>query len=158
VVMAHLKMQETRRDKPSRKAWKMRLIRGLHESGYNKTDVLNVFNFVDWVLGLPKPLEIEFWRELKAYEEERKVPYITSVEKIGYDRGLVEGREEEAQRSLDLEQSRVIRRLNRKVGSITEPMFDRINALAIEQLDSLGDALLDFTSIADLTTWLDNQG
>jgi hypothetical protein len=29
---------------------------------------------------------------------------------------------------------------------------------AIEQLDSLAEALLDFKSIADLTTWLDNQG
>jgi hypothetical protein len=85
IVMAHLKMQETRRDKLSRKVWKLRLIRSLHESGYNKTDVLNLFNFIDWLLGLPKALEIEFWRELKAYEEERKVPYITSVERIGYE-------------------------------------------------------------------------
>jgi hypothetical protein len=97
----------------------MRLIRGLHESGYNKTDVLNVYNFVDWILGLPKPLEIEFWRELKTYEEGRKVPYITSVERIGYERGRVEEREEEAQRSLERDQARererVIRRLNRKL-------------------------------------------
>ena len=93
VVMAHLKMQETRRDKPSRKIWKMRLVRSLHESGYNKRDVLNLFKFIDWILNLPKPLETEFWQELKAYEEDRKMPYITSVERIGYDRGKVEERE-----------------------------------------------------------------
>jgi ribosomal protein L7Ae-like RNA K-turn-binding protein len=34
-------------------------------------------NFIDWLLGLPKALEVEFWQELQAYEEERKVPYIT---------------------------------------------------------------------------------
>jgi Domain of unknown function (DUF4351) len=150
VVMAHLKMQETRRDKPSRKVWKMRLIRGLHESGYNKTDVLNVFNFVDWVLGLPKPLEIEFWRELKTYEEGRKVPYITSVERIGYERGVEEGAELKA-RSL------LLRMLDRKVGSIPSQILAQINGLSIAQLDSLGDALLDFTSIDDLTGWLDDQ-
>jgi hypothetical protein len=92
VVMAHLKMQETRRDKPSRKVWKLRLIRRLHESGYNKTDILNVYRFIDWILSLPKPLEQEFWQELKAYEEERKMPYITTGERIGYDRGKVEAR------------------------------------------------------------------
>jgi Domain of unknown function (DUF4351) len=154
VVMAHLKMQETRRDKPSRKVWKMRLIRGLHESGYNKTDVLNLFNFIDWILGLPKPLEIEFWRELKAYEEERKVSYITSVERIGYDRGLQEGEEGGAIRQA---RSILFRLLSRKVGSISDQAIDHINALSIAQLESLGDALLDFESIADLTTWLDNQ-
>ena len=96
VVMAHLKMQETRRDKPSRKIWKMRLIRRLHESGYNKTDILNVYRFIDWILTLPKPLANEFWQELKAYEEDRKMPYITTGERIGYDRGKVEGQEEKA--------------------------------------------------------------
>jgi hypothetical protein len=155
VVMAHLKMQETKRDKPSRKVWKLRLIRSLHESGYNETDVLNLFNFVDWVLGLPKALEVEFWRELQAYEEERKVPYITSVERIGYDRGKVEGEEsgvEKGQRSL------ILRQLSRKVGSISDRTLDRINLLSIEQLEFLGEALLDLESIDDLSNWLANQG
>jgi hypothetical protein len=56
VIMAHLKMQETKRDKPSRKIWKMRLVRGLHESGYNKSDILNIYKFIDWILSLPKPM------------------------------------------------------------------------------------------------------
>jgi Domain of unknown function (DUF4351) len=144
--MAHLKMQETRRDKPSRKVWKMRLIRDLHESGYNKTDVLNLFNFIDWLLGLPKALELEFWRELQAYEEERKVPYITSVERIGYDRG----KKEEAQ-------SMLLRQLARKVGSVNDRNLNRINSLSIEKLESLGEALLDFASIDDLDNWLTGQ-
>ncbi|OUC14969.1 MAG: hypothetical protein B0A82_09285 [Alkalinema sp. CACIAM 70d] len=158
VVMAHLKMQETRRDKLSRKDWKLRLIRSLHESGYNKTDVLNLFNFIDWILGLPKALERKFWQELQAYEEERKVPYITSVERIGYDRGKIEGQMEEAQRSLERERSLILRQLTRKVGAVPDHILDRINALSIEHLESLGEALLDFESIEDLTNWLNNQG
>ena len=93
VVMAHLKMQETKGDNSSRKVWKMRLVRGLHESGYDKTDILNVYRFIDWILNLPKPLENEFWQELKAYEEDRKMPYITTGERIGYDRGKLEERQ-----------------------------------------------------------------
>lgn len=115
--------------------------------------MLNLFNFVDWILGLPKPLEIEFWRELQAYEEERTVRYITSVERIGYDRGI----EEEAARSLERERALVIRRLNRKVGSISDQVIDSIKELPITQLESLGDAMLDFESIADLTTWLNEK-
>ena len=62
------------------------------ESGYDKENVLNLFRFIDWILNLPKPLETEFWQELKAYEEDRRVPYITSIESIGYDRGIKEGK------------------------------------------------------------------
>lgn len=71
VVMAQLKMLETKQDKPSRKVWKMRLVRQLHESGYNREDVVNLFHFIDWLLRLPKTLEAAFWQELKTYEEER---------------------------------------------------------------------------------------
>lgn len=83
------------------------------------------------------------------------MPYITSVERISYDRGLQEGEEGGAIRQA---RSLLLRLLARKVGSVNARTLDRINALPIEQLESLGEALLDFESIADLTTWLDNQG
>jgi Domain of unknown function (DUF4351) len=153
VVMAQLKLQETKQDKVSRKMWKLRLIRGLYESGYNKIDVVNLFHFIDWILTLPKPLENEFWQELKAYEEERKMPYITSVERIGREEGRKEGRKEgreEGQRQL------LRRQLTRKIGAIPDRPSTQINALTNDQLERLGDALFDFESIADLTHWLDN--
>jgi hypothetical protein len=146
VVMAHLKMQETKRDKPTRKIWKMRLIRGLHEAGYNRVDMLNLFNFIDWILGLPKSLETEFWQDLQAYEEERKVSYITSVERIGYDRGKAEGKAE-----------MLIRQLNRKLGVISDSTIAQIQTLTIAQLESLGEELLDFGSIDDLSNWLQHH-
>jgi hypothetical protein len=36
--------------------------------------------------------------------------------------------------------------------------LDRINTLTIDQLELLGEALLDFGVIDDLTNWLDDQG
>jgi predicted transposase YdaD len=42
---------------------------------------------------LPEGLKRAFWKDLKAYEEERQMPYVTSVEQIGYDRGLQIGEE-----------------------------------------------------------------
>jgi predicted DNA-binding ribbon-helix-helix protein len=147
VVKAHLKMQETKRDKPSRKVWKMRLVRQIHESGYNQEEVVNLFNFMDWVLGLPEPLEAEFWTELKAYEEERRMPYITSVERIGYKRGRDEGL-----RSL------VSLQLGQKVGQLSQEAGDRIATLSLDQLEGLAIALLNFNSIDDLNLWLETNG
>ena len=103
---------------------------------------------------LPEGLKRTFWDELKTYEEDRKMPYITSVEEIGYDRGLQVGEEsgvEKGQRSL------ILRLLNRKFGVLPDRTIDRINKLSLTRLESLGEALLDFSAIEDLTTWLETH-
>ncbi len=43
----------------------------------------------------------------------------------------------------------------RKFGVIPDRTIARINQLPIAQLEALGEALLDFGTIEDLTTWLD---
>lgn len=135
----------------------MELVRQLYEPGYNQDHVLNLFRFLDWVLVLPKRLEAEFWTELKAYEEERKMPYITSVERIGFERGHDQGVKEEAQRSLERSRSLILRQLTRQVGTLPDKALTKINTLSIERLESLGEALLDFESIEDFTAWLKTQ-
>jgi len=40
---------------------------------------------------LPKALETEFWQEFKQFEQERRMTYITTGERIGYERGREEG-------------------------------------------------------------------
>ena len=150
VVMSHLKTRETKNSAIDRKAWKLRLIKRLYELGYSRSEILNLFRFVDWVMILPEGLKRTLWDELKTYEKDRKMPYITSVEEIGYDRGLSEGKAEEA-RSL------ILRLLNRKLGIQPDRTIDRINKLPITRLESLGEALLDFSAIEDLTTWLETH-
>ncbi len=44
-------------------------------------------------MALPEYMEEEFWREISEYEEEKKMPYVTSVERIGFKRGISEGRQ-----------------------------------------------------------------
>jgi predicted transposase/invertase (TIGR01784 family) len=68
-------------------------------------------------------------------------------ESIGEARGKAEGKAEEGK-------SLVIRQLTRKLGTITPQLLDRINSLQIDRVESLGEALLDFTSITDLEAWL----
>lgn len=79
------------------------------------------------------------------------MPYITSVEEIGFERGLKEGeqRAEQRQRSL------ILRQLNRQVGEVPESLQQRLGRLTIAQLETLGEALLDFEQLADLLKWLE---
>lgn len=66
------------------------------------------------------------------------------------ERAKQEGREEGEQRL-------VIRLLNRRIGEIDASLIERIQGLSIEQLENLGEALLDFSSVADLSAWLNQQ-
>ena len=86
VVMAHLKTQDTRHDEQARKRWKLYLVRRLYERGYRKEDVINLFRFIDWIMGLSEEMEESFWAEMHQYEEGEKMEYITSVERIGIKR------------------------------------------------------------------------
>jgi hypothetical protein len=49
---------------------------------------------VDWLMLLPEDLTKQFTQNLIAYEEEKKMPYITSAERIGIEKGRHEGRDE----------------------------------------------------------------
>lgn len=48
----------------------------------------------------------------------------------------------------------ILRQLQRRIGSVPDAQRTRISALPIEQLEALGDALFDFTELADLNAWL----
>jgi predicted transposase YdaD len=61
-----------------------------------------------------------------------------------------EGREEGIQR----ERTLVMRLLTRKVGELPEDVRQSVETLPLEELENLGEALLDFSSIADLQSWL----
>ncbi|MEJ6484866.1 DUF4351 domain-containing protein [Nostoc punctiforme UO1] len=55
------------------------------------------------------------------------------------------------------EQRLITRQLNRRIGEIDTSLIEQIQGLSLEQLENLGEALLDFSSVADLETWLNQQ-
>jgi predicted transposase/invertase (TIGR01784 family) len=67
-----------------------------------------------------------------------------------YQEAKQEGRQEGEIRLL-------IRQLSRRFGKISDRRIQIINSLTLEQLDDLGEALLDFCELADLDNWLGFQ-
>ncbi|MEH1866398.1 MAG: DUF2887 domain-containing protein [Nostoc sp.] len=55
------------------------------------------------------------------------------------------------------ERTIILRLLNRRVGEFPESLQRQIQVLSLEQLEALGDALLDFSTLADLEGWLQSQ-
>jgi hypothetical protein len=91
VVLAHLKTQETRRDPDARRVWKVRLIKSLYDRGLEAEDVRRLFKFIDWMMDLPKGLKNLFWEEVAQYEKEKHMPFMTTPERIGLEKGLLIG-------------------------------------------------------------------
>jgi predicted transposase YdaD len=48
----------------------------------------------------------------------------------------------------------VIRQLTRKLGNVSPKLLTKIEALPLDRVESLGEDLLDFTSLSQLETWL----
>ncbi len=90
VVMAHLQAQRTRQDPQGRLEWKVRLVHLLYERGYGRDEIIDLFRFIDWVITLPEELEEQFDQVLEEIEEERRVEYITSIERRGIRKGSLQ--------------------------------------------------------------------
>ena len=58
------------------------------------------------------------------------------------------------QRDFQQKQQLIIRLLNRRVGEIESSLIQKVQELSVEQLEELGEALLDFTSVVELESWL----
>ncbi len=146
VTMAHLKTKETHNDPDARKAWKFRLTTMLYDRGYKKQDILELYNFLDFMMTLPESLSQQFDSELEAFEETKKMKYVTTIERRAEARG-----EAKKVRSI------VQRLLTRQFGELQDSVLAILDGLSIDALDQLSEALLDFTTIDDLTHWLDTQ-
>ncbi|WP_017324849.1 DUF4351 domain-containing protein [Synechococcus sp. PCC 7336] len=151
VVMAHLKAQATRGQPSERKVWKWSLTRRLYERGYKREEIINLYRFIDWVMQLPEELELEFQTELEQWEQEGRMPYLSTIERMARQAGREEGREE-GERAL------ILRQLARRFGAMSVQRQIRIEALALPQLEELGEVLLDFQSGEELDRWLDECG
>jgi predicted transposase/invertase (TIGR01784 family) len=106
------------------------------------------------------------------------------IERSGGDRAIIDlistiivykfdnlSREEvDAMLGIELQQTRVyrearaeeallliFRQLNRKLGELSPQLRASVSALQIDRLESLSEALLDFISIADLESWLNQN-
>lgn len=92
VILAQLAALDIQR-KPAeeRKHVKFALTKRLYEKGFNKKEISNLYKFIDWLIGLPKPLELEYMNKVYELEEDKKMTYITSAERLGIEKGRKEG-------------------------------------------------------------------
>jgi hypothetical protein len=133
---AHLKAQSTR-GKPARRAEaKIKLVRGLYNYGLTRSEIVRLFRLLDWVLALPKQMEYDFRQELYRFEEEQKMVYVTSIERMareeGLEQGLKQGLKQGQQQACQALVSQIIERATQQWGAL-----DSVSQTKLEQIDDL---------------------
>lgn len=101
VVLAHLRHQETKGKGKVRKFWKVSLVKSLDEKGFTGDDREALHCFIDWLLALPENLEMEYIEDMKRYEEERKMAYVTTAERLGIKKGFSQGMEQGMEKGME---------------------------------------------------------
>ena len=109
-----------------------------------------------------KQYEQEFAKlthEEKEANMERMNPWVKQGwdegRKEGLQAGIQEGKKEGIQTGIQVgKEELIVRQLNRRFGSVSAQVTERLNRLSSEQLNDLGEALVDFKTSADLESWL----
>lgn len=155
-VMAHLQTRATKSEPQQRLHWKLRLVKHLYARGYQREDVLELFRIIDWLLRLPVELEQQFHHEIADYEAQMSTPYVTSVERLGFQRGLQQGIEQgetkERQRALQTERALLLRLAKAYFGEIDIDNFASLleHIDQHEHLTAVGEWIDQCTSAEEL--------
>ncbi len=91
VTAAQLLTRQTKKDAQARRMAKWRLAKLLYERNWDKQRIIDLFGVIDWMMQLPLDLQQSLWQDLQTLERNQIVPYITSVERIGIEKGLQQG-------------------------------------------------------------------
>ena len=90
-VLAHLKVLQTRGNPDARQMSKTGLVRALFDKGFTVKDVRELFRLIDWIMLLPPALDEKFRQDVESIQQEKHMPYVTSIERVGERRGMRRG-------------------------------------------------------------------
>jgi hypothetical protein len=94
-VRAQLKSFEAKKgDNKKKYDIKRELIRLYYSHGYDARYIRSLFHFIDLVFRLPESFDKKLGDEIIQLEEEYKMPYVTSWERIAKKEGKKEGKRE----------------------------------------------------------------
>jgi hypothetical protein len=114
VIMAHLSTLNTIGKPNQRFQSKLTLVRGLYERGYNKSQVLELFRLIQWMMVLPQSLEANFKQEFTRILEEGRVPFYTDFE--------IDGMVKNARES-------IVAVLESRFGTVSPEVSERLEAI-----------------------------
>ena len=142
-MSGQIRLPQTRHDPQGRYAAKWRLARLLYQRDWDRQRIIDLFAVIDWLLRLPRELEERLWGAVMELEQEKNMPYVTSVERIGLRRGLDQGRKEG-------EATVLLRQIELKFGPPDDVVRKRVETADAETLLRWSERILTAASLDEL--------
>ena len=143
----HRLTRQTKGDNAQRYAAKWRLAKLLYQRDWDKQRIIDLFSVLDWMLQVPPELQRQLWHDIDQLERNRPIPYITSVERMGIEKGLLQSRQEGRQEG---EVTLLERLLSKRFGPLEEATRSRLNNATLEQIESWAERVLDAKTLEDV--------
>ncbi|MFM6592912.1 MAG: hypothetical protein ACKPJH_09665 [Dolichospermum sp.] len=141
VVMAHLKTKATNSNLSAREQWKWNLARLLYEKGYNRKEIVDLYKVIDLMMALSEDLQLSFDQKFANYQEERKMPLVTNIERRAIERTRKETRKE-------TQKENIIKFVQMRFGDIPQSLLENINQ--IDDISLLEQLLLSTIRVSSL--------
>ncbi len=132
LTLAYLHTRATRSDMAARFAVKCRLIRMLYVRKWEGAAIREFLKVIDWMMALPPGLEKKLNSFVGELEEEKRMEYVTSIERVR----LAQVRQEASGDMLS-------RLLSRRFGALPALVQERIRGASLAQLEAWSDRFLD---------------
>ncbi len=142
VILAQLAVLE-KQDQEKRLISKITLTRHLYTKKWLKDDIIMLYKFIDWVIVLPRLFELKYNQEVQKIEEELHMPYITTAERIGIEKGLQQGIQQG-------ESALLLRILQCRFKNIPEVYLQKIDQASAEDLLKLAERVLESSSLDEV--------
>ncbi|HAF54207.1 MAG TPA: cytosolic protein [Thauera sp.] len=153
ITAAHLYTRRTRKSPARRFDAKRRLVRLLYERNWPRQRIIDLFRVLDWMLKLPDSLERQLWQDIENIEGERKVTYVSSIERFAIERGMKKGMQQGMQQGIQKGLAQGLQRqLNRRFGPLSADIADRLEHATPEQLETWADRILDARTLDEVFT------
>jgi hypothetical protein len=144
ILLAHRAAQLERGDPVRLKAAKWRLTRNLLERGWDADRIRRVYRLIDWLIRLPRQETQEFYNDLHKLEQENVMPFITSIEEIGIEKGLARGLQQ------GLEKGQEFGKIRNAREAVLEVLIARFESVP----DPIPNAIASISHLSHLTQLL----
>ena len=118
---------------------KCRLIRLLYERQWAREWIHQFFLVIDWMMALPPALDIKLNSFISDLEEEQKMEYVSSIERVRL-----------AQNAQAIAFNLLSRLLTRRFGNLPATILDHIKSATQAQLEAWFDSAIDAKSIDEV--------
>ncbi|CEP35276.1 MULTISPECIES: hypothetical protein [unclassified Halomonas] len=96
-----------------------------------RDQVLRLFNIIDWMIQLPRSLDPEFAQAVYAIQEEKHMPYVNTIERLGIEKG----RQEAEKHALESKHNAARKLIART--EMDDQMIADIEELSVEEVERL---------------------